>query len=344
MPPELIRRLGLAGDVLLHGRQAARPPEQAIPPITLEEVEEARLFFPRQKFFIFGHARSGTTLLVRLIRLHPDVHCNYQAHFFTRPPLLKALVASPEVRGWLERRSNRWNRGRDLSPVVLRAVSDFILERDAQRAGKSIVGDKSPNSLLDGEAVHLLKGVYPDARLIYIVRDGRDAVLSHRIQSFVDTPRFFSSEDRRYRDEFTRNSQPFQSGARSLFSEKGIRQAAEGWVRNVTETDGLGRKLFGDRYISLRFEDLLKQSWQEMARLWSFLGAPVDAPELQASLAAEMQQNPDADWQKKKASEIAGAVQKGQHGSWREMFTDRDRRIFHEVAGETLRAWGYKVE
>ena len=54
------------------------------------EVAEARTFFPLEKFFIFGHARSGTTMLTRLIRLHPEVHCNYQAHFFTRPPLLES--------------------------------------------------------------------------------------------------------------------------------------------------------------------------------------------------------------------------------------------------------------
>ena len=65
-----------------------------IPAITPEEVAEIKQFFPREKFFIFGHARSGTTLLMRLVRLHPEVHCDYQAHFFTRRPLLKSLVDS----------------------------------------------------------------------------------------------------------------------------------------------------------------------------------------------------------------------------------------------------------
>jgi hypothetical protein len=127
-------------------------------------VAEARAFFPLDKFFIFGHARSGTTLLARLIRLHPQVHCNWQAHFFTRPPLLQSLVDQEEVGAWLARRSNRWNRGRDLAPVVLRAAADFILEREARREGKSIVGDKSPNSLLNGEAVRLAHAIYPEAR------------------------------------------------------------------------------------------------------------------------------------------------------------------------------------
>src|SRR5215468_11194490 len=99
-----------------------------IPAITEEEVVEIKQFFPREKFFILGHARSGTTLLMRLARLHPEVHCNYQAHFFTRQPLLKSLVDKPEAEEWLRRKSNRWNQGRDLSPLILRAAADFIME------------------------------------------------------------------------------------------------------------------------------------------------------------------------------------------------------------------------
>src|SRR3990172_6746813 len=167
---KFIDRLSHALQILLRG--SIQPQKRAeIPAITLEEVAEARSFFPLEKFFIYGHARSGTTLLTRLVRLHPQVHCNYQAHFFTRAPLLESLVADEQVKEWLRRRSNRWNNGRDLSPLVLRAASDFIMERDARRAGKHapgcLVGDKSPNSLLGGEAVRLMVKVYPDAGLIF---------------------------------------------------------------------------------------------------------------------------------------------------------------------------------
>jgi hypothetical protein len=335
------KRLSLTLGVLVRGRQAPQS-RFDIPPISPEEVAEAKEFFPREKFFILGHARSGTTLLARLVRLHPEVHCNYQAHFFTRPPLLQSLVADAEVKKWLTRSSNRWNRGRDLSPVVLRAVSDFILERDAQRVGKPIVGDKSPSSLLDGKAVHLMHNIYPDARLIYIVRDGRDTAISHRFQGFIDAPQRLSKEDLRIRAEFSHNAEPFMHGERSVFTEKGIRQAAEGWVKNVVETDLAGKELYDSRYISLRYEDLLACPWEEMSRLWNFLSAVPGEATLEDVVMAEFQQNPDADWQQQKAGEIANSLQKGKHGSWREMFTPRDRQIFHEIAGETLNQWGYK--
>src|ERR1700690_3001079 len=142
-------RFRTAARILLKGSPQNRR-RGDIPAITAEEVAEIKEFFPRDKFFIFGHARSGTTLLVRLARLHPEVHCNYQAHFFTRKPLLKSLVDTPEAEEWLKRRSNRWNQGGDLSPLVLRAAGDFIMEREAAREEKRIVGDKSPSSTITG--------------------------------------------------------------------------------------------------------------------------------------------------------------------------------------------------
>jgi hypothetical protein len=345
--PGILRRFKLAGRALINGDVTERPRRRSadIPAITAEEVAEARLFFPLDKFFIFGHARSGTTLLTRLVRLHPQVHCNYQAHFFTRPPLLEALVADPEVGAWLRRRSNRWNRGRDLSPVVLRAVSDFIMEREARAVGKGgpgcTVGDKSPNSLLDGEAVRLMNKLYPDGRLIFIVRDGRDAALSHRFQAFVENPDGLPAIDRQIRQAFSQAPADFMAGKRSIFTEKGLRQAAEGWVKNVTETDQAGRALLGERYCSLRYEDLLQNPLEEMRRLWNFLGVDTRQDGLEHTLTAELTQNPDADWQQQKAGEIAAPLQKGQRGTWREILTPRDRAIFTEVAGDTLAAWKY---
>jgi len=322
--------------------------QRDIPSITQEEVAEAKAFFPLAKFFIFGHARSGTTLLTRLVRVHPQVHCNYQGHFFTRPPLLESLVAGEEIGTWLARRSNRWNQGRDLSPLVLRAAADFIMERDARLAGKStpgcVVGDKSPNSLMDGEAVRHLVKVYPEARLVFIIRDGRDAVISHRFQAFIDRQERLSPEDQRIRQSFSQDPSPYLSGQRSIFTEKGLRNEAQGWSHNVVDTDRVARQELGRRYLHLRYEDLLADPWELMSRIWSFLGVDASLPGLREALNAELRQNPDADWQQQKAAEIAGSLTKGQRGTWRELFTPRDRQIFKGAAGETLITWGYEKD
>ncbi len=347
MAADFTQRLKSAARLLLTGRTPA-PARREIPPITLEEVAEAKAFFPLDKYFIFGHARSGTTLLTRLVRLHPQVHCNYQAHFFTRAPLLEGLAAGEDIENWLARRSNRWNRGRDLSPVVLRAASDFIMERDARLAGKGtpgcVVGDKSPNSLLDGEAVRLMIKVYPEARLVFIVRDGRDAAVSHRFQAFIDRPQHLSAEGLRIREDFSNDPEPFLTGQRSIFTEKDLRVAAEGWVHNVVETDRTAGELLGDRYHALRYEEMLAHPWESMRKLWAFLGVEPEANGLRTALENELQQNPDAEWQQQKSAEIASSLQKGRRGTWSELFTDRDRQMFKQIAGETLIDWGYEKD
>lgn len=324
-------------------KEKYRRASKDIPAISLQEVEEVRDFFPLKKFFIFGHARSGTTLLARLIRLHPQVHCNWQAHFFTRPPLLESLVSEKEVGEWLSRRSNRWNQGRDLSPLVLRVVSDFILEREARQAGKTIVGDKSPNSLLNGASVERLYKVYPDARLIFIVRDGRDAVISHRIQAFIDKSEELSQEDMLLREAFMKDPRKFLAEPKSLFTDKGLRAAAARWRENVFETDRLGKALLSEHYISLRYEDLLARPFDEVRRLWEFLEVDQITSDLRTEVEAEMSVNPDADWQQEAARDLTQWLRKGEPGVWREVMTPADQMIFAEMAGDVLKAWGYEL-
>lgn len=338
----MLSRFKSAARILLKGdpKNKHRNP---IPAITDEEVAEIKQFFPREKFFIFGHARSGTTLLMRLVRLHPDVHCNYQAHFFTRKPLLKSLVDSAEIEEWLTRKSNRWNYGRDLSPLVLRAAADVILERDAARAGKNIVGDKSPSSTIHGQAVRDLHAVYPDAKLVYIVRDGRDVLISERFRNFVEESKFLTAEDQRIISDLRADPTPFSEGRRSIFTEAFLRRVAKGWVANLTETEAEGRRLFGKNYFSLRYEDLLSTPFDEMTKLWAFLG--VNAPaELEAAIQTEMSSNPDEEWQERRNGDIASFLPKGQAGNWPRLFTARDKAVFKKVAGEMLVRWGYEKD
>ena len=163
---------------------------------------------------------------MRLARLHPEVHCNYQAHFFTRKPLLKSLVDSAEIEEWLTRKSNRWNHGRDLSPLVLRASADFIMERDAAREGKSIVGDKSPSSVIHGQVLRDMHSLYPDAKIINIVRDGRDVLISERFRNFVEESKFLTAEDERVIEDLRKNQTQFKNGSHSIFTETFIRNIA----------------------------------------------------------------------------------------------------------------------
>ncbi len=339
---QFFSRLKLAARLLLKGEPATQK-RAAIPAITAEEVAEIKQFFPREKFFIMGHARSGTTILMRLARLHPEVHCNYQAHFFTRSPMLKSLVDTPEAADWLSRKSNRWNQGRDLSPLVLRAAADFIMERDAAREGKRLVGDKSPSSMIHGQVVRDTHAVYPDAKIIYIVRDGRDVLISERFRNFVEDSKFLTAEDRRIIEALKVDQAPFTDGRRSIFTETFIREIGQRWVDDLTEIDAEARRLYPNAYFSLRYEDLLAQPFAEMQKLWAFLGVQTE-PTLEAEVQKEMGQNLDEEWQARRAGDIASFLPKGKAGNWRNMFTQHDRQVFKEIAGDVLVKWNYEKD
>lgn len=342
---QFLSRLKSAARILLKG-EASGKKRAEIPAITAEEVAEVKQFFPREKFFIMGHARSGTTILMRLTRLRPEVHCNYQAHFFTRPPMLKSLVETPEAADWLSRKSNRWNGGRDLSPLVMRAAADFIMERDAIRDGRAsarIVGDKSPSSTIHGQVVRDTHAVYPDAKLIYIVRDGRDVLISERFRNFVEDSKFLTAEDRRIIEDLKRDQTPFTDGTRSIFTDTFIRQIAQRWADDVNEIDSESQRLYGQNYFSLRYEDLLAHPFDKMQKLWAFLGVSTETS-LETEIQKEMGQNLDEEWQARRAGDIASFLPKGKAGNWRNMFTTHDRGVFKEVAGEVLVKWNYEQD
>ena len=340
---ELFTRIRKAARILIKG-EPKKNKRNPIPAITPEEVAEIKQFFPREKFFIFGHARSGTTLLMRLVRLHPEVHCDYQAHFFTRRPLLKSLVDSAEIEEWLTRKSNRWNQGRDLSPLVLRAAADVIMEREAAREGKRIVGDKSPSSTIHGQSVRDMHAVYPDAKLVYIIRDGRDVLISERFRNFVENSKFLTAEDKRIVEELRKDQNQFTNGTRSIFTEAFIRRVAKGWATNLQEIEDEGKRLFGKNYFALRYEDLLSNSFDEMTRLWKFLGVKKVEKSLAKKIKLEMESNPDEEWQAKRDEGIASFLPKGQAGNWQRLFTAKDKSIFKEIAGEMLVKWKYEKD
>jgi hypothetical protein len=338
---DLITRLKAAARILLRGESRAHR-STPIPQITAEDLADFHRFFPRAKFFVFGHARSGTTLLMRLLRLHPEVYCDYQAHFFTRRPLLKSLVDTPEVEEWLHRKSNRWNHGKDLSPIVLRAAAEYIMERDAARAGKRIVGDKSPSSTIHGQSVRDLHSVFPDAKLVYIVRDGRDVLISERFRNFVEESRYLDIKGKQILEDLRKAPESFGAGKRSILTASMLYRVAGGWAANLKEVDSEGRRLFGRNYIALRYEDLLEDPARQLRLLWNFLGVRRMPNILDRRIREEMRSNPDEEWQSRRGHDLAPFLAKGKPGNWRTLLTERDRVLFQEVAGDVLLAWKYE--
>jgi hypothetical protein len=158
----------------------------------------------------------------------------------------------------------------------------------------------------------------------------------------VEESKFLNSEDKRIIEDLKKDQTAFTNGTRSIFTETFIRRVAGGWVKNLQETEDEGRRLFGDGYFGMRYEDLLSMPFDEMSKLWSFLGVKTVDESLGEKINAEMSSNPDEEWQAKRNEGIASFLPKGQAGNWSHLFTEKDKSTFKEAAGEMLIKWKYE--
>jgi hypothetical protein len=187
-----------------------------------------------------------------------------------------------------------------------------------------------------------MHSIYPDAKLVYIVRDGRDVLVSERFRNFVEESKFLSAEDKQIIEELRKDQSQFTDGTRSIFTETFLRRVASGWVQNLKETEDEAGRLLGENYFGMRYEDLLSTPFEEMMKLWEFLGVQQIDRSLDEEIKAEMASNPDEEWQARRNEGIASFLPKGQAGNWQRLFTPRDKSIFKEVAGEMLVKWNYE--
>jgi hypothetical protein len=143
-------------------------------------------------FFCIGAAKSGTTLLARVLDQHPDIACIWESYAFH--PRSKASLFNPASASWRKHGFNKadvqrwaaiWRTEprafirrilRKLTGRTFLATSCFrqtmpeALGDFARRCGASVVGDKWPQYIYYlGEIL----SVFPKAKLIYNVRDPR---------------------------------------------------------------------------------------------------------------------------------------------------------------------------
>ena len=110
--------------------------------------------------FIIGSPRSGTTLLGDILDLHPEIARWYEPYF---------------VLDYHFRNSSDDCRHSDDAADEVRKYIVNAFEYYRKKSGCQIVVDKSPRNSL--KLPFLLK-IFPEARFIHILRDGRDATLS----------------------------------------------------------------------------------------------------------------------------------------------------------------------
>jgi len=111
--------------------------------------------------FIIGCARSGTSILGELVAQHPDVSYVFEAH---------GVWA---VAGRGENDSDRLTAAH-VTPEVERRVRRRLGRKFEGEAGSLLV-EKNPRGSL---RVPFLRALFPRARFVHIVRDGRDVACS----------------------------------------------------------------------------------------------------------------------------------------------------------------------
>ena len=266
--------------------------------------------------FIVGAPRSGTTLMRAIFDFHPDLAVPDESNFVTmlgrkrgRYDQPQGFAVSTFLDDLLEQRSfRRWAMSRDYLldafdahppgdyPEAIRAL--FALY--ARRQGKSRYADKTPRNIIN---IPLLAELFPEARFIHMIRDGRDVALS-----VLDVD--FGAQD--------------------------IGAAALSWKEFVTKGRASGRRL-GARYHEIHYEDILEAPERAVKPLCELIDLPFDPAMLRYFERSDQITAPAA-WSRR---HVSLPPTKGLR-DWRSQMTPRDVATYEALAGDLLEELGYE--
>ncbi len=256
----------------------------------------------RAPVFIVGADRSGTTFVGDCLAALPELSYHHE------PEVLKAAARYVYERRWSFRRASLFYRS------VYRCLMGVHLDGHLRLAEKTPV-----NSFILG----FLARAFRDAQLVHVLRDGRDAALSHLQQPWLlraaretgrrepggyrhgPDARFWVEPDRRAEFESTTD----------------LHRVIWSWRRH-TEAALAGRGLAPGRYLELRYEDVVSDPAAAADTLLDFLAIEPGAS--RAALRAALDEaRPDS------------------VGRWRGRVTSGELEIIEAEAGELLRSLGY---
>lgn len=247
---------------------------------------------PAQKIetpvFLIGSERSGTTLLRLMLDHHPKIACNLESEFLVCG--ISETGAFPEMAGYRDRlrqsrvfRHSRFVIREDLDYPAL--MNDF-LQQKLQRDRKDVAA----------ATVHYgfskLQYVWPAAKYIYMLRDGRDVACS-----VVE-----------------------MGWAGNAFV------GANWWLEAEREWTAYRKSLPPDRWIEVRYEELIADAGAQLARLCNFIGV---------SFSDRM-----FDYAKTSSYSLPDPAQASK---WRRKMPAGDIRLLEARLGPELAARGYEL-
>lgn len=270
--------------------------------------------------FLFGFERSGTTLLTMMTGAHPRISCPLSVtgtwwEFADRLEEFGGLATEGDIARMVaavaaHERLKLWKVGFDLPRIAERVrpgrygdlVEAFHLAA-ARAEGKDAWACMDIVTLFRFEDVARL---FPAARFVQIVRDGRDVALSFKGYRF--------------------------GGLNAL-------EVADRWSRATVAADRIGHALGPARYLRIRYEDLVALPEQTLDRLCDFMGAAYDPAML--DYAGDVSRKvPDATrdlW-----PVLDRPPQTDRIDRWRREMRPSERYVIEEAAGEALDRFGYE--
>ncbi|HEY9536447.1 MAG TPA: sulfotransferase [Kiloniellaceae bacterium] len=269
--------------------------------------------------FLLGSQRSGTTMLRLMLNNHPSLSIPHESAFITicfrRLSQYGDLGQKDNARKLLAdvMRHPLVQRGKlvaDPDAILARPIRDYrdfvdaIFRCYADAQGKPRWGDKTPFYTPD---IDIIRRVFPDAKIVHLVRDGRDVVLSQR-------------------------SIEWMSG--------NLPKLVLDWQWKTTIAHKVGAVL-GDDFLEVRYEDLVCRPEAILRQICAFIDEPYDSGMLDYSEdAKDVVPTESLKWHRNSVRPPDPA----QLGKWRTKLSKAERILFEQLAGETLELFGYERE
>ncbi|MFG0330582.1 MAG: sulfotransferase family protein [Phycisphaerales bacterium] len=287
--------------------------------------------------FLTGAQKSGTTWVERTLNRHPEVVFKGESWFFG---------PDCDVDHWLDDAAfDEWTRlplGRFLSNVDSAELKDAAkrgmveaLLRLRWRPGVRWIGDRTPYFYC--RRVERMHALFPDARLITVIRDPRDVAVSHMFHLLRENRLRYMFDDA---DEAARVRRFHIEGdgpPLPLFTDTALRHFAERWSTAV-EASRRAQTLFGANHLELRYEDAVRDDSAFVA-LFEFL--ELGDGEIIRRCIDEARFERESAGRPRGVADPASFWRKGVVGDWRNYFTSADLRLYQTLLGPLMNDYGY---
>ena len=154
------------------------------------DFDEFTLNYSNPYVFLVGSPRSGTTMLKRMVNAHPWVAITRETHWIPRyyekrkgvteegyvtERLVQHLFEHPRFEQMKFKHKALLKIIQEQPGLTYAALVSQIFDNYGRRKNKPLVGDKTPTYVRKLPMLHKL---WPNARLVHLIRDGRDVWLS----------------------------------------------------------------------------------------------------------------------------------------------------------------------